>query len=216
MHIFTGDDWYPTKGSRRTRVRKEACPQSSVEANAEKQATFERNMRDFGFNWETTVFMDEVAVDNRTTNKAYAWVPEGSLSRCKSIFIRGLPETNEFPATNSVVVMDNCAVHDRVALGQCAFDNGIGLVFLPPYSPQYNPIESLFNTIKTWIKSNRVAVSKADPYDSGSGSYSLFEFSSCPARKISRKRIKSTAIFDLVDSAEANICTRGCSYLIFY
>eukprot|EP00798_Chlamydomonas_sp_ICE-L_P009669 gene9669-8493_t len=51
---------------------------------------------------------------------------------------------------------------------------------------------------------------------SGSGSYSLFEFSSCPTWKISRKRIKSTAIFDLVDSAEANICTRGCSYLIFY
>ncbi|THU97006.1 hypothetical protein K435DRAFT_663427 [Dendrothele bispora CBS 962.96] len=29
------------------------------------------------------------------------------------------------------------------------------LLYLPPYSPQYNPIEEAFSAIKAWIKNNR-------------------------------------------------------------
>eukprot|EP00798_Chlamydomonas_sp_ICE-L_P016523 gene16523-22750_t len=164
------------------------------------QTLFETHMPQFGFDWETNVFIDVVALDNYNLNKAYAWVLQRTLLRNKSIFIRGVRYTiicamsatgilafrafegaatqeiftdffvndvmsqmNAFPSQNSVVFLDECAVHDKVALGQCASDNHIGLVYLPPYSPQYNPIESLFNQIKTWLKSNRIAVARAAP-----------------------------------------------------
>ena len=33
-------------------------------------------------------------------------------------------------------------------------DHGVILAFLPPYSPDFNPIEELFSVIKHWIKRN--------------------------------------------------------------
>ena len=72
--------------------------------------------------------------------------------------------TEAFPGPNSVVIMDNCAVHNKEELTSYAHDHTVEMVFLPPYSPQYNPIESLFNTLKTWIKSNRDIVCQIDPY----------------------------------------------------
>lgn len=29
------------------------------------------------------------------------------------------------------------------------------LIYLPPYSPDYNPIEEAFSAIKAWIRANR-------------------------------------------------------------
>ena len=34
-------------------------------------------------------------------------------------------------------------------------DIGVELVFLPPYSPDLNPIEESFAELKAWIKKNR-------------------------------------------------------------
>ncbi len=35
-------------------------------------------------------------------------------------------------------------------------------LFLPPYSPIFNPIESLFGTYKQWLRSNREIVKEVD------------------------------------------------------
>ena len=35
-------------------------------------------------------------------------------------------------------------------------DIGVELVFLPPYSPDLNPIEESFAELKAWIKKNRI------------------------------------------------------------
>jgi hypothetical protein len=32
---------------------------------------------------------------------------------------------------------------------------GCRILFLPPYSPDYNPIELAFSTLKSWLKANR-------------------------------------------------------------
>ena len=47
----------------------------------------------------------------------------------------------------------------------CA-DAGIVLAYLPPYSPDFNPIEEAFAELKAWIKKNRVL---ATSYDSLEG-----------------------------------------------
>lgn len=43
----------------------------------------------------------------------------------------------------------------------CA-DAGIVLAYLPPYSPDFNPIEEAFAELKAWIKKNRVLASTFD------------------------------------------------------
>ena len=48
-----------------------------------------------------------------------------------------------YPAKNSVLVMDNCKIHhDRQIVALCA-QAGVLLKFLPPYSPDYDPVRSL-------------------------------------------------------------------------
>ena len=47
---------------------------------------------------------------------------------------------NPYPGDNSVIIMDNARIHYDSDL--------ILLVFLPPYSPDYNPIETAFLVIK--------------------------------------------------------------------
>jgi transposase len=50
-----------------------------------------------------------------------------------------------------VVVLDNFTSHHAAALQQAAEDNDILLVYLPPYSPDLNPIEFVWKSIKRVI-----------------------------------------------------------------
>jgi len=52
--------------------------------------------------------------------------------------------------SGDVVVMDNLAAHKRVAVREAIEAVGAKLVFLPPYSPDFNPIELLFAKLK-WL-----------------------------------------------------------------
>jgi transposase len=51
-----------------------------------------------------------------------------------------------------IVVMDNLASHKRVAAVQAIERVGGTVVYLPPYSPDYNPIELAFAKIKTRLR----------------------------------------------------------------
>ena len=67
---------------------------------------------------------------------------------------------NPFPGEASVAVMDNCQVHNKAELEQVADVMRSVVLFLPPYSPMFNLIESMFGTYKQWLKSNRDVVSQ--------------------------------------------------------
>jgi transposase len=62
---------------------------------------------------------------------------------------------NPYPGNNSVIVMDNAKIHHDDELVELLKGLGCRVVFLPPYSSDYNPIEIAFSTIKSWIKLNR-------------------------------------------------------------
>ena len=47
-----------------------------------------------------------------------------------------------------VVVMDNLQVHKMRRVRELIEERGCSLVFLPPYSPDFNPIEQAFSKIK--------------------------------------------------------------------
>lgn len=61
---------------------------------------------------------------------------------------------NPYPGSNSVIVMDNARIHHNADLISLLEGLGCRVIFLPPYSPDYNPIETAFSIIKSWIKRN--------------------------------------------------------------
>ena len=53
-----------------------------------------------------------------------------------------------------VVIMDNAQFHRKGELRKIASRYHILVLFLPPYSPDYNPIEKLWANMKRWLKKN--------------------------------------------------------------
>ena len=69
-------------------------------------------------------------------------------------YVRGqlIPSMHPFPGDQSILVMDNCTVHHTEQLIDLAQNAGILLLFLPPYSPDFNPVEELFSYVKYYLK----------------------------------------------------------------
>src|SRR6266542_6789773 len=65
---------------------------------------------------------------------------------------------NEYPNKNSVIVMDNAKIHHDEKLVESIEQMGCKIIYLPPYSPDFNPIETAFSGIKSWLKRNRTYV----------------------------------------------------------
>jgi len=55
-----------------------------------------------------------------------------------------------------VVVLDNLSVHKVEGLDEIAKKYGVRLRYLPPYSPDFNPIELAFSKLKTWLRTAKV------------------------------------------------------------
>ena len=53
---------------------------------------------------------------------------------------------------NSVVILDNCSVHHASGAADLIQEVGVLIHYLPPYSPDYNPIELLFSKVKTSLR----------------------------------------------------------------
>ena len=55
-------------------------------------------------------------------------------------------------APGDIVVMDNLPAHKPVAVRYAIEAAGAELRFLPPYSPDFNPIEMAFSKLKAFLK----------------------------------------------------------------
>ena len=51
-----------------------------------------------------------------------------------------------------VVVMDNLPTHRIAAVSRLLEKKGHGLLFLPPYSPDLNPIEEMWSKVKSFLR----------------------------------------------------------------
>ena len=70
-------------------------------------------------------------------------------------FVEGLlPHMNEWPLPNSVLVIDNMSIYKVAGVHKMVEERGACLLYLPAYSPDFNPIELAFSTIKTWLRAN--------------------------------------------------------------
>jgi transposase len=57
-----------------------------------------------------------------------------------------------------VVVMDNLAAHKIAAIGQAIEEAKCRLIYLPPYSPDFSPIENIWSKVKQSLRSRAARV----------------------------------------------------------
>ena len=62
---------------------------------------------------------------------------------------------------NSVVVMDNCSIHHVPEVIELIHSVGAIVVFLPPYSPDFTPIEEMFSKIKNFVRQHETVFEAA-------------------------------------------------------
>ena len=55
-----------------------------------------------------------------------------------------------------VIVLDNCSTHIDETILEAIESEGHLVRFLPPYSPDFNPIELCFSVLKAWLQRNYV------------------------------------------------------------
>lgn len=55
-------------------------------------------------------------------------------------------------STGDIVIMDNLAAHKVAGIREAIEATGARLLYLPPYSPDLNPIEQLFAQIKAFLR----------------------------------------------------------------
>jgi transposase len=54
-----------------------------------------------------------------------------------------------------VLVMDNLTAHKVAGVSKLADKYGVRVLYLPPYSPDFNPIELAFSKLKNWLRTAR-------------------------------------------------------------
>jgi len=59
-----------------------------------------------------------------------------------------------FLKKGSVIVMDNAAFHKKKDLKLIGESYGCRIIWLPPYSPDKNPIEHYWANLKSWLRLN--------------------------------------------------------------
>lgn len=52
--------------------------------------------------------------------------------------------------------MDNASFHHTDRIAQMCTEAGVKLIYLPPYSPDLNPIEEFFAELKAFIKKIKI------------------------------------------------------------
>ncbi len=63
---------------------------------------------------------------------------------------------------DTVIVMDNASFHRKPQLVYAAQKHGFRLIFLPPYSPEFNPIEKFWAWLKRFLRSSLASSSSFD------------------------------------------------------
>ena len=79
-----------------------------------------------------------------------------------------------------IVVLDNLGSHKGKAVRSAIRNTGAKLLFLPPYSPDLNPIEQAFAKLKHWLRQAQ-ARSIEETYQSLANSLQRFQPKECAA-----------------------------------
>lgn len=97
--------------------------------------------------WQTQTFIAALRCHSLTA----PWVIDAAMNKqIFEIYIK----TQLAPTLSKgdVVIMDNLSSHKSLKAEQAIKDRGAWVLFLPPYSPDLNPIEMAFSKIKSYLR----------------------------------------------------------------
>lgn len=97
--------------------------------------------------WKTTTFVAALRSDGLTA----PMVVDGAITG--EIFLSYV--RNQLVPTlrpGDIVVMDNLAAHKVTGVREAIESAGANVAYLPPYSPDFNPIELLFSKLKSLLR----------------------------------------------------------------
>jgi len=81
-------------------------------------------------------------------------------------FVRGslIPNMQTFDGTSprSIAVLDNCSIHHVEPVVDLFREAGILVLWLPPYSPDFNPAENAFSKVKYYLKEHDEVMQAVD------------------------------------------------------
>ncbi|WP_262535638.1 IS630 family transposase [Agrobacterium tumefaciens] len=97
--------------------------------------------------WKTTTFTGAL----RLTGMAAPFVYDGAMNG--NVFLAYVEQVlSPTLQTGDVVVMDNLPAHKAAGVRDAIERAGAKLMFLPPYSPDFNPIENAFSKLKAMLR----------------------------------------------------------------
>jgi len=97
--------------------------------------------------WKTTTFTGALRLTGMTAPFVYDGAMNGNvfLAYVSQVLVPTL-------ATGDVVVMDNLPAHKAAGVRDAIEAAGASLLYLPPYSPDFNPIENAFSKLKALLR----------------------------------------------------------------
>jgi transposase len=97
--------------------------------------------------WKTTTFTGALRLSGMTAPMVLDGAMNGAafLAYVEQVLVPTL-------APGDVVVMDNLPAHKPVAVRAAIDRAGARLLYLPPYSPDFNPIENAFAKLKALLR----------------------------------------------------------------
>jgi transposase len=101
--------------------------------------------------WKTTTFVAAVRLDGLLAPMVVDGALNGELFR-KYVHQELAPRLR----SGDIVVMDNLPAHKVAGIAAALDERGARLLYLPPYSPDLNPIEQVFSKIKNELRRRKL------------------------------------------------------------
>ena len=100
--------------------------------------------------WKTTTFLAALRYDGLTAPMTLDGAINGDyfLAYVKQVLVPTLKE-------GDIVVMDNLSSHKVAGVKEAIESVGAKVLYLPPYSPDFNPIENVFSKLKTLVRKSK-------------------------------------------------------------
>jgi len=123
--------------------------------------------------WKTTTFVGALRLGGMTAPMVLDGAMNGPtfLAYVEQVLAPSL-------SPGDIVIMDNLPAHKLLAVREAIQAVGAELRFLPPYSPDFNPIEMAFSKLKSFLKKT-AARTKDDLWQAIGYGIDLFTPSEC-------------------------------------
>src|SRR3954468_14837092 len=106
--------------------------------------------------WRTTTFVGALRCDGLTARLVIDGAINGELflAYVEQVLVPTL-------TPGDIVIMDNLRVHKMAAVREAIEAVGAKLLFIPPYSPDLNPIELAFSKLKALLRAKAIRTAEA-------------------------------------------------------